>query len=368
VASATLGKNEIITQGQRLNRFQDETMRSLLSLFWLLCVPCLAYDPQFSRIIDSLHSKYHQREGDWVDQLKSQIAPQGEIRDLSFIDLEKAGVDPDYLDALALEYCEQHKDCFISIVWPTVNYTHEKMIYDVLSEHGLVAYRKKFVLQNNGPLTVLEAIPEKAPTIKDHFSFYFPPELKEYPMMLFVLRSQSAEEITISKKKVREILNIYPFSIHVNDIHWQAMDLARLLLNNNSIHFLNHHKREDFKTFNSLLPSYVNFLKERQVNEWDSCVDGSSVLSAYGIRDCSVDFDFLNVKTENFGTIFPLDHHNIAWTQLGFDIKDIIYNPKNFFYFKNVKFVSLPATREFKAKQGRERDIADVALMDEFLK
>lgn len=342
--------------------------RFFLVLFsCFIWIPCFAYDPEFSQVIEEVYAKYHQREGDWCDQLRDQIMQIGEGRSLSFLELEQAGIDPDYLDAMALEYCKKHKDAFISIIWPTVDYSKEQLIYDILGEHSIVAYRKKFVLKNNGPLTVLEAIPEKAPTIQAHYSFYFSPHLEEYHLMCFVVRSPSAEEITISKRKIREVLNIYPFSIHVNDIHWQCLDLAHLLLNNNSIHFLNHHKRQNFVNFNALLPSYVDFLQENGINEWDSCVDGSSVLSAYGIRDCAVDFDFLNIKQGNFGDIFPLDHHNAAWTNLNLDIEDVIYNPKNFFYYKNVKFTSLPRIREFKAIQGREKDIKDVELIDELV-
>ena len=345
-------------------------MKSILTLFFsiLISFQCFGYDPDFSQVFDDVYIKYHRKEGDWCDQVKDQIMQLGQGRSLSFLELESAGIDEDYLDTMALEYCKKHEDTFIAIIWPTVDYSKEQLIYEILSEHSVVAYRKKFTLKNNGPLEVLKAIPEKAPTIQNHYSFYFPPQLEEYQLICFVVRSPSAEEVTISKKKVRQVLNLYPFSIHVNDIHWQCLDLAHLLLNNNSIHFLNHHKPQNFVNFNELLPSYATFLKQRKINEWDSCVDGSCVLSAYGIRDCAVDFDFLNINHHTFGEIFPLDHHNEAWTRLDLDIENVIYNPKNFFYYKNVKFTSLPVIREFKVHQGRERDIRDVEMIDELMK
>ncbi len=336
-----------------------------LFLSCLFGISCYAYDPNFGQVFADVYVKYHRQEGDWCDQVQEKMFQLGPEKKLSFIELESAGIEEDYLDAIALEYCKKHSDAFIAIVWPTVDYSNEQLIYDILSEHSVVAYRKKFILKNNGPLKILQAIPEKAPTIQDHFSFYFPPGKEEYPLLCFVVRSPSAEEITISKKKVREVLQIYPFSIHVNDTHWQCLDLAYLLLNNNSIHFLNHHTPQNFENFNALLTSYVGFLKQKDIPEWDACVDGSSVLSAYGIRDCAVDFDFLHMTHSDLGSIFPLDHHNQAWTHLGLDPEEIIYNPKNFFYYRNLKFTSLPAMRTFKELQGRENDLRDVKLIDD---
>jgi hypothetical protein len=325
---------------------------------------CFGYDQAFSQIMQDVYRKYHRKPGDWCDQVKNQIAQVSKGGSVSFLELEEVGVDEDYLDAMALEYCRKHTDAFIAIIWPTVDYSNEQLIYDILGEHSLVAYRKKFKLKNNGPLAVLQAIPEKAPTIEQHFSYYFPPEKQDFSLMCFVVRSPHAEEITKSKKKVREVLNLYPFSIHVNDHHWQCMDLAYLLLNNNSIHFLNHHKHQNFVNFNALLLQYKDFVHRYQLHEWDLCVDGSSVLSAYGIRDCAIDFDFLSVKNRGFGNIFPLDHHNEALERLGFDVESVIYNPKNFFYYKNVKFASLPFIYRFKAVQGREKDRQDLILIE----
>lgn len=322
-----------------------------------------AYDPSFSELIQEVYAEYHSEKGDWCDQLSDQIAG----RSLSFLELQQEGIDPDYLDAMAIEYCKKHSDAYIAIIWPTLDYSYENMIYEILSKECLVAYKKEFVLKKNAPKALIQSIPEKVPHIPKDFHCYFAPEKDQYPMMCFVIRAPQHETTVRTKRVLRDIVKLDPYCMHINDTHDQCLDLAYMLLSNNSIHFLNHREPQNFENFNSLVPLYIQFLQNRNIPLRDVCVDGSSVLSAYGIRDSSLDFDFLCTKFGDFGDIHPLDHHNSAWERLNISIPEVIYNPKNFFYYKGLKFASLMKIRSFKELQGRSNDIKDVSWIDELL-
>ncbi len=329
-----------------------------------------AYDTSFSSIIKEVYEENHTSQGDWCDELADQIASaiQKKGRHLSSIELEQEGIDPDYLDAMALSFCKKYPDTYIATVWPTLSYDYEDLIYEILSKEAVVIYKKTFTLKNNGPKALMETIPEKAAYLSRDFHHYFDPTKPIYPMMCFVIRAPAHENTVRAKRTLRNIVKLDPYCMHINDTHAQGLDLAHLLLNNNSIHFLNHHKPHQFKHFNALFPFYEKFLRKKSLPKQDFCVDGSCVLSAYGLRDSAMDFDFLSTRFTKFGNILPLDHHNEAWERLGLDINAVIYNPKNFFYYKNHKFASLLKIRAFKALQGRDNDIRDVMQIDTLLK
>lgn len=336
-------------------------------IFSLLCtLEGRAYDPSFSEVIKETYAEYYQKKGDWCDCLATQIQELVERygRNLSFEELAQEGIDSDYLDAMAIEYCKKYPDAYIAIVWPTLNASHEELVYDILSKECLVAYKKTFVLKGNGPKALVQSIPEKAPHIPFDFHCYFPPGKDPYELRCFVIRAPTYETTVRTKHALRNIVNLHPYCMHINDTHDQTIDIACMLLNNHSLHFLNTHKPHHFENFSFLFDLYINFLKEQEISKRDVCVDGSAILSAYGLRDCALDFDFLCLTKGNFGNIHPLDHHNTSWTSLGLSIEDVIYNPKNFFYLRGYKFTSLPKIRDFKALQGRPKDIQDVSLIN----
>jgi len=311
-------------------------MRIICVLFLVFCTKMWAYDSSFSDLIREINTEFHQEPGDWCDRLTQQIQTLVEKygRSLSFLELQQEGIDPDYLDAMALEYCKKYPDAYLAIVWPTLNESHEQLVYDILSRECLVVYRKEFELKGHGPKTLMYTIPEKIPHIPFDFHRYFSPDRDSYRLRCFVIRAPEHACTVRAKRALRDVVKLDPYCMHLNDTHPQLLDLSYWILNNNSLHFLNTHKPQQFENFNDLLKLYSQFLVDRGILGKDVCVDGSCVLSAYGIRDCSVDFDFLCSRWGDFGNIHPLDHHNLAWERLGLSIHDVIYNPKNFFTIK----------------------------------
>jgi hypothetical protein len=341
-------------------------MRLLFAVLLFFSLQMEAYDASFSEAMKGVYQVYHRKAGDWCDQLSEQVnaivTKHG--GNVSYEVLRQEGVDADYLDAMAVEYCSQHSDAYIATVWPTLDESYEKIVYDILSKECTVAYQKTFSLRHNAPLALLRSIPEKVPHISFDSHRYFSPKRSSYPMRCFVIRAPNHAATVRAKRVLRDLVKLDPYCMHISDTHEQVMDLAYMLLNNNSLHFLNYHESQQFEHFNPLFEMYKRFLARQNIPQNDACVDGSCVLSAYGIRDCAVDFDFLCSKFGEFGSIHPLDHHNSAWERLGFAIDDVIYNPKNFFYYKGYKFASLMKIREFKHRQNRPNDQRDVVLID----
>ncbi len=341
---------------------------------WLWIVaglgPLSAYQESFSTLVQDVYKTYHCRDGDWADQLKGTIERIESLyhRSVSYEELQREGVEEEELDAMALEYCKKYPDAYVVTIWPTIGYEYEGQVLDILKQHCTeVVYHKKFTLKNGGPLAYMRSIPEKVPHIPKDFYCYFEPGKKEYPMMCFIVRANGLADVVAAKKHFRKIVKLDPYCMHINDTQEQGLILARQILNNNSIHFLNHHKVATMETFTTLVPKYRRFIKRHRIPLEDICVDGSCVMSAYGIRDCAVDFDFICTKYGPFKNLWPLDHHNSAWDVLGLSINDVLYNPRCFFYYDDLKFISLPVLKMFKERQGRPKDHTDVQLIQKIL-
>jgi hypothetical protein len=107
------------------------------------------------------------------------------------------------------------------------------------------------------------------------------------------------------------------------------------------------------------------FLKDHPNYHDAYCVDTGGVLSAYGLRNCS-DFDLILDK--NFEAPFiDWGLNNFTREKYGYNIDELLYNPRHHFYHKGIRFVSLAMVLEFKSKKGNQKDLADINLIQKFL-
>ena len=174
---------------------------------------------------------------------------------------------------------------------------------------------------------------------------------EEGDLKILFTRKKSLEFWKEYKKEVREFYGKSNHSIHIPDTQEECFTLVELL-NKNTIHFLNQNKTLyiKFLNFNRLLNELRNFCKENNIDKDKICITSSAVLSVYGIRDCA-DLDLLiDKKYEQVFTNSIFENHNIyALNQhYGLHFDDIIYNPKNHFYFQGFKFVNLEIILKYK--------------------
>ena len=71
----------------------------------------------------------------------------------------------------------------------------------------------------------------------------------------------------------------------------EAIRVARVVLNNNSIHFLNHAKLSKYISTFTKIDKFKKFIKENKLNKSEVLIDSSLILSCYGLREAK-DTDF----------------------------------------------------------------------------
>ena len=146
------------------------------------------------------------------------------------------------------------------------------------------------------------------------------------------------------------------------------------LINENTRHFNQSRKEFKLETFDHGFKVFRQWLQQEDIDPKDVCIDGSAVLSVYGLRDCA-DLDFLYFGL-SIGTSDKLiDCHNYHYQELKEQmnltqsINDIIYDSQNHFYFSGIKFCSLELMKDIKSKrlvngQRQIKDDVDFQLMN----
>lgn len=283
----------------------------------------------------------------------------------------KKGLDEKWLDAIASELCRINKNSFIVVIYPSAVGLDEELT-DLVKKYGNIWYRKSVHLKNNGPLNLVRQIYWNEPWLgnwKDGFggaqnkaNWCFQ---NNEPVRVFVVESDLERMIEL-KKQIRDLYKVENHSVHINDTHEETLQLARLLLNNNSIHFMNHSTITERKWFNRLFFHYKKWIEENGLDKERFCIDGSAVLAAYGIRE-SRDIDFLHLDREVETGFKEISSHNLEAKYYDNTVTDIITNPENFFYYNDMKFASVDVIRTMKKKRGEDKDVEDLRLIDELL-
>ena len=277
-------------------------------------------------------------------------------------------------DAMALEYCKLNRNTYIVSVFPSA-VGNEEFLNQILLDSGSIVYEKQINLNRIGSFNLIRQMYAGEPWVGDHTMQFAGAYTKaeacfreKGPLRIYVLEAVTPLEVKKAKDKIRRLFNIANDSVHINDHHAETIRLAQILFNDNSLHFLNHAKPVFFDRFYQMLSTYKNWLERHGCIGDHFCIDGSAVMSAYGLREPH-DLDYLHHGYDDLSSDSPLiASHNLHANHHDTSIDDIIFNPDNHLYFDGVKFTSLHLIREMKKRRSEEKDTKDVSLIDPLLK
>lgn len=290
-------------------------------------------------------------------------------------DFVKSGLSEKYLDDMALNYCQLKKNTYIVTVFPAA-VGKQQEIECILRSYGKIIYKKEiFINHERGCVNFMRCLYEGEPFIGDFKNNFHGARLKapccyptgkNGPTRIFLFECDNFNNIRPCKQKIRNIFNIGHDSVHINDTYEETLRIAQAVFNKNSIHFINHAELTKLDNFEKLLSCYKNWIYKNNIDEKCLCIDGSAILSAYGLRDCR-DLDVLHHGYDtgiiNISNVLIGSHNSeIHYHCTGKD--DIIFNPENHFYYRGVKFGSLDILRKMKLKRVEPKDITDVNLIE----
>ena len=292
----------------------------------------------------------------------------------------KEGLGQQYLDAMAIEYIRHRPQTRMVTLFPAADIPIES-VREILARHGNVVYEKGIHLNKLGAFNYIFNLYSNEPwlgTRENGFpgavekqQYCFPNDGRVH---VFLVDGGTNSIWREAKEQIRALCKIGNHSIHINDTITETWKIATSVFNDNSIHLLNHSTvlTLSYNNFFTQFTRYVNWLTNSNQTSYvkldieDCCIDASSTLSVYGLRE-GRDLDFLHHGFPLQPKIPDVNCHNADAGHYSHTIDEIIFNPVNHFYFSGLKFASLEVIREMKQNRNEVKDRRDVDLIDEVL-
>lgn len=276
-------------------------------------------------------------------------------------------VPSEMLDIAATKFIEYADNVHVAFIWPTAQ-EHDKEVEEVIPN---IVYRKEMKLTPNGAHNLLSQIyyGEKwLGSIEDNFRGSKGKLVECFksfdPVRVIAFQADSLDKVLKIKDEVRDIFNVGKHSIHITDTKEEAIRVARVIFNDNSISFLNHAKPNKYVSTHKKIEKFKEFVIQNKLKFNDVVLDGGMVLSAYGLRE-SGDIDYFVDDNEKLKyNDEELEYHDEELAYHDEDKLELIYNPKNYFYFNDLKFISFKQLYRMKKNRGEEKDINDCKMME----
>ena len=203
----------------------------------------------------------------------------------------------------------------------------------------------------------------------------------ELDVLLFFPKNQKnseASELKIMKEEIRKYHKVHYHSIHSSDNHIETERYSKIFFHEESSKILANKRNNYFLGFEKVL----EVLSNKQINQDNFAFSGSMTLAAIGIRSPN-DIDIIHEKNFKFDLDFFKDSpfnefggihsHNIHVNRYlpEYKTSELIYNPKNFFYYMGFKFLHPKLVLNFKInrykKNHKDKDLKDIKEINNFL-
>ena len=277
-----------------------------------------------------------------------------------------------YLDLMALKYADLKMDSRLIILWPTADRKKHREVEGILESHGQIAYKKIFYIKPSKAWRLVKEVYKHEKWLGSHQNGFIGAKNKalwcfenDQPVVAYLYDSEV--NLIKLKDKVRRLFGMGKNTIHITDKHEETMMLSKLVFNKNSMHWLNHYREKNCSWFNVLFKEYQENLRQYKKNIDFFCIDGSSVMSIYGLRDVR-DIDFIHLLQKNVDLKVPgIEDHNKDALSHGIPINSIIIDPRFHFYYEGMKSVSLEQLKKYKQSRSERKDRSDLSIIESLI-
>lgn len=285
-------------------------------------------------------------------------------------------LEEEYLDYLINKYCTLKENVYIACIWPRGNYdSYVKQINNIIRDRYKVVCSKEIKLSYNGLRNFMIQIYGHQSWVKN-FEDNFKDIVskvdncykKDRSMIVYVLESDSFDEILTLKQEVCKFVDIEKHFIHIIDNQLKSIQILNLLFNKNSIYHLNTSIPDKYVKFNNKIKIYKEKINRNNLNINDFIIDSSGVMGIFGIRDCS-DLDFLSLSDkQDLIEQEGIGKHDSELQYYNINKDSMIYDPRNYFVYNDLKFITLQVLKEMKKNRNEEKDKTDLKLIEFYLK
>jgi hypothetical protein len=274
------------------------------------------------------------------------------------------GLERHLVELSVKEFVAISKNCYVALIWPAAKGKDQ----DLNSLFSRVVYKKKIKIGVNGLHNIVTQAYRKEQWLGDIATGYYGAYNKvnaimdsDNPLRIYIFQADSITDVIRIKSQIRDIFGIDKNSIHISDTAEEAIALSKLLLNENSLHFINNSHPYKFVKTQLLLDNFRKTVQNKNGNLDDYALDSGMVLGIYGLRRPN-DLDYLTTQKNLESNI--LCDHSVELKYHNHKVIDLIYDPSLYFVFEGVKFISIFEVSKMKHRRRHEKDIIDIKLID----
>lgn len=160
--------------------------------------------------------------------------------------------------------------------------------------------------------------------------------------------------------------NHFDRQIHGTDYFFDTIALAEIFLNKNSLHFINNAPIDSDSRVVSLLGGPIQYDEANGLAvPW--CIDGSSIMEIYGIRDAR-DIDYISISDKHVLSSIKKagDNHKSEFLKYPISEYDLVSDPRLHFRYKGHKFMSLSTLMFIKSTLLDSKALKDIVSIAQF--
>ncbi len=271
------------------------------------------------------------------------------------------------LDVVATTFVEYANDVYIAYIWPTANAKMEQ-ITAILPN---IVYTKEVALEQNGAHNLLSQVYQGEQwlgSVEDGFEGVKGKLVECFrsydPVKVIAFQASTLDEVLKIKEQLREAFAVGKHSIHITDTKEEALQAARLLFNDNGIHFLNHARPNRYLSVHEQMRQFKIFALKNALPLDECLLDSSMVLAFYGLREAR-DIDYLSCSSVSIEVEDEsIERHDSEMVYHGQSSMELIMDPKYYFTFNGLKFVSFEQVYRMKGNRAEAKDDRDRKMME----
>lgn len=276
------------------------------------------------------------------------------------------GMSNNLIQLAVLELIYLTKNNFLAIIWPSA----DKNI-NYLNDFSNIFYQTKIILNANGAQNFVAQVYKEHKWLGDFSEGYSGAYTKVSQAFssfseihLIFFKGESLEKVNKIKNSLRDKFNIDKASVHITDNNNETYDLAKLVLNDNSIHFLNKSIPYKYQEIFINLKKLRIKLNSLNIPFDELIISYDSVLSLFGLKNSKSLF----VSTNNNKLLREIDKSNyLKFFKPTIKLEDSLYNPSNFFYYNDFKFQALQGVLKSKENLKTGSSKKDVNLINKII-
>lgn len=265
------------------------------------------------------------------------------------------------------------KNIFCACIWPKAEFSKNRVkILSSFQDCKIIAEKSYHFKQNKFRYFVFQVYC-KHPWSGSASNYYLGSAKKAFHCWkkreachFIFFEAESTEKVLAMKKEIRKMLKMDNHSIHITDNNEETMQLERLILNENSLEFINKGRPDRYPFIEKRIQKFVKYADEAGINREHYAFDSSVLLALYGLRRPR-DIDFLTTDEKCMTiNVFDCDCHNSCPYYLE-PIEQLVEENKNYFWWNGNKYITLSVISRMKQIRNEKKDQRDVYLIEKIV-